>query len=582
MPKLRTRRRHSHEPHPLRGLFIACWVILGSALVLGAFWFLSKMGPRDVDYRELQVSTEISPEVRALQAESIALEAQFEEILAMRPAQPEDFALIRQAFEKQQAYVEATGRMDSDAVARARNLEERYQELASAKLWADSLAAETEAERLAQAKDYEAAQERYEEAFSKQREINERFTLSAGYDIGRATRLDRQIRFFQAEPLLQQSMAFEREAEALIEAKEWSLAEAKLQEAIKLQDQLNREFRGANQSSVARLEQLRIKRVGILSGRSHEEIRQIVDRADARQAEGKHLEAADLFLQAARLQDKLNEAYRESPYASSEQVAEFLRRAETAQSYDLGLVIENNHRILIDLLAARRPYEAAQVIVQLRRDMEQMQTSFPRSSLNDEQLRLKIRYLNLVQNDLGFIQDRVYDSLLPIPEESGWKILRTEVPQALYSQIMGTNPSRNPGDKKPVDSVSWVEAKDFCERLSWILGKPVRLPTENEFRQALGRLRYVVLEDHVWSVANSGGTAQPVGQREPFADGCYDLLGNVSEWLESIDRFENESAQHIGGHVQDRLETIFTVPVREAARGERNRLIGFRVVVQVD
>ncbi len=582
MSKSRKRRRFSHESSPLRSFikFLAV-VVLALAILLG-FWFLSQMGPKSVDYRTLELTAEIPPEALALRAESIALEAQFEEILAMRPAQPEDLILIRQAFEKQAAYLAAFGRRDSEAVARARNLEERFQELASAQLWADSLEAEAEAEELAKAKDYDAARERYTVAYHKQREINERFNLSAGYNIGRATRLDRQIRFYRAEPVLQESLALEREADQLIEAREWPLADAKLQDAIKLQDELNRQFRGANQASVARLEQLRIKRVGILSGRNYFEIQEILERADERQSLGKHLEAADLYLQAARLQTKLNETYRESPYASSEQVAEFLRKAETSQSYDLGLVIENNHRMLIDLLAERRTYEAAQVIVQLRRDMEQMQASFPRSSLNDEQLRLKIRYLNLVQNDLGFIQDRVYDSLLPIPEEAEWQILRTEVPQALYSQIMGTNPSRNPGDRNPVDSVSWLEAKDFCERLSWIMGKPVRLPTENEFRQSLGRLRYVVLEEHVWSAANSGGAAQPVAQKVPFAGGAYDLLGNVSEWLESIDRFETEAAQHIGGHVQDQLETIFTVPVREAARGERNRLIGFRVVVKVE
>ena len=214
--------------------------------------------------------------------------------------------------------------------------------------------------------------------------------------------------------------------------------------------------------------------------------------------------------------------------------------------------------------------------------MRQLRVAYPKSSLNDEALQLKVRYLNLVQNKLGFIQDRVYAALLPIDGESEWEILRSEVAQALYSLVMGVNPSRNVGATKPVDSVSWKEAKSFCERLSWIMGKPVRLPTENEFRQSLGQLRYVVLEEHVWSASATDGSAQPVAQKSPFESGCFDLLGNVSEWLESIDRFENEDARHIGGHAQDRLETIFTVPVREAARGERNRLIGFRFVVKVE
>lgn len=156
-----------------------------------------------------------------------------------------------------------------------------------------------------------------------------------------------------------------------------------------------------------------------------------------------------------------------------------------------------------------------------------------------------------------------------------------EVPQALYSLMMGTNPSRNLGDTLPVDSVSWLEAKQFCERLSWILGKPVRLPTENEFRASLGPLRYLKLEEYAWSLADTEGVTQPIGKKSPFSSGCFDLLGNVSEWLESIDRFETEDAQHIGGHALDRIETIFTVPLREAPREERNRMTGFRVVVQI-
>lgn len=581
MSKRRPKYRHPHEPHPLKPLFVGLFIIVCAGVVLGGFWFLSKMGPRDVDYRDIQVSTEVPEDVAVLREESVALESQFEDILAMREPEPEDFLLIKEALEKQRAYLDATGAIDSEAVARARNLEERYQELASAELWEESLALEEEAARLAESSDYEAARAKYLEAFEKQRTINERFALSAAYNIGRATRLERQARYLQAEPLLERSLALENEAEQFIEAREWQQAEAKLQQAIQLQDRLNREFRGSNQASVARLERLRIKRVGIRSGQDYYEIEEVVALADQRRAEGENLEAADLYLQAARLQTQLNENYRESPYASSERVAEFLRKAETEQSYELGLTIEKNHRRLIDLLAERRTYEAAEVIVTLRRDMRQLQEAYPRSSLNDEALQLEMRYLNLVQNELGFIQDRVYAALVPIPEEPEWKILRSEVAQALYSLIMGVNPSRNVGDNKPVDSVSWVEAKSFCERLSWIMGKPVRLPTENEFRQSLGQLRYVVLEDHVWSASNTDGVAQPVAQKTPFESGCFDLLGNVSEWLESIDRFENEDARHIGGHAQDRLETIFTVPVREAARGERNRLIGFRFVVQV-
>ena len=577
-----SQQRHPHESSGLKKVFIGLLIAGLSIAVLAGFWFLSQLGPKNVDARSLNLDIEIPAAVKAIQRESIELEAQFEEVLAMREAGPDDIKLLEQALEKQKAYMASIPGLDSAGFQRQVNLEQRYQDFAAELLNRESLELEREAATLAAEEDFEAARAKYREALAKQRQINDKFPLSAAANVGRATRLEREARYLTAQPLLRRSLDFEREADAFIEAQAWESAEASLRQAMELQDTLNREYRGTNQASVARLESLRIKLVGIRSGQDYIEIQQVAKTADERLAAGEQLEAAYLYQEAARLQRQLNQAFGDSPYASSERVSDYLRKAQTAESYELGLQIEQNHERMQRLLAERRAFEAAELIASLRQSINQMQTAYPRSSMNNEELQLKVRYLNLVQSDLGFIQDRVYDALLPIPETSDWQLLRTEVSQALYSLIMGTNPSRNEGDLRPVDSVSWLDSKDFCERLSWIMGKPVRLPTENEFRDALGPLRYVVLEDHVWSVSDQGGETQPVGTKEPFASGFHDLLGNVSEWLESIDRFDNEDARHIGGHAQDRLETIFTVPVREAPRSERNRMTGFRVAVKVD
>ena len=580
--KKSSRRRLSHETSPLKKIFLGLLVVCVGALILGGAWLLSQLGPKDVDFRDLKLSMEIPPEVKQLQEQSIEFEAQFEEVLALREAQPQDIVILKKSLDKQSEYMDAITGVDSEGYARMVNLEERYQNIAAESLSKESLELELQAEALATSRDYENASVKYSEAYEKQREINETYPLSSAYNVGRATRLRRQTRYLTAEPLLQKSTAIEEKADVFIEEQNWAKAEEHLKQAMALQDELNRDYRGTNQASVSRLEQLRIKLVGVSSGQSNLEVQEVARLADERRVANDNLEAAHLYQEAARLQRQLNEAYRDSPHASSDRVADYQRKSQTAESFELGLQIERNHDLMQTLLSERRTYEASEVIVALRRDIKQMQEAFPRSSLNDEDLQLKIRYLNLVQNDLGFIQDRVYDGLLPIPETEGWRMLRTEVSQALYALIMGTSPSRNQGDVRPVDSVSWIESKNFCERLSWILGKPVRLPTENEFRQALGKLRYVVLEDHVWSVSDSGGAPKDVGIKKPFASGFYDLLGNTSEWLESVDRFETEDARHIGGHAQDRLEVIFTVPMRESARGERNRLTGFRFVVNVE
>ena len=576
------RKRLPHETSGTMKFFRGLLISVIALTVLGGFWVLSQLGPKDVDFRDFNYNMEVVDSIKAIQQESIELEEQFEEVLVLREPRPEDMNLLKKALDKQKEYLAAIVGVDSEAYDRQLYLEERYQNLAAERLLLVSLDLESKAEALARSRDFANASAKYLEAHEQQKQINETFPLSSAYNVGRATRLQRQARYFTAEPLLQRSLALENEADLFIEAKEWKEAEERLKQAMDLQDKLNREYRGTNQASVSRLEALRVKLVGILSGQSYLEVQQVAELADKRRAANENLEAAAIYQEAARLQRQLNENYRDSPYASSERVSEYQRKSQTSESFELGLEIERNHEFMQQLLSERRTFEAAEVIVLLRRDIRQMQESFPRSSLNDNDLQLKIRYLNLVQSDLGFIQDRIYGALLPIPEIEAWRMLRTEVSQALYSLIMGMNPSRNQGDLRPVDSISWLEAKNFCERLSWILGQPVRLPTENEFRQALGRLRYLVLEEHVWSVSDAAGVPQAVETKEPFASGFYDLLGNISEWLESIDRFETEGALHIGGHAQDRIESIFTVPLREAPRGERNRLTGFRIVVKVN
>ena len=45
----------------------------------------------------------------------------------------------------------------------------------------------------------------------------------------------------------------------------------------------------------------------------------------------------------------------------------------------------------------------------------------------------------------------------------GFWMGQTPVTQAAYSRVMGMNPSTHPGDKLPVERVTWAEAKRYCE-----------------------------------------------------------------------------------------------------------------------
>ncbi|NCA17830.1 MAG: formylglycine-generating enzyme family protein [Betaproteobacteria bacterium] len=110
---------------------------------------------------------------------------------------------------------------------------------------------------------------------------------------------------------------------------------------------------------------------------------------------------------------------------------------------------------------------------------------------------------------------------------------------------MGTSPSRaGGGGDAPVDSVSWYEAVQFCEKLSALFGfdgstpdrAPFRLPTEAEWEWAASggvQEDRQVTPETGWYAENSGNQTHPVGLKKPNAFGLHDTLGNVWEWTDT-------------------------------------------------
>ena len=128
----------------------------------------------------------------------------------------------------------------------------------------------------------------------------------------------------------------------------------------------------------------------------------------------------------------------------------------------------------------------------------------------------------------------------------------TAVTQGLWRAVMGANPSRFKGERRPVEQVSWEEAQDFIGRLNEAQpGLAARLPSEAEWEYACragtttpfafgatitpaqvnyhGRYPYAGGEPGAYR-----GETVAVASLPANAWGLYEMHGNVWEWCQDV------------------------------------------------
>ncbi|MGL5793081.1 MAG: formylglycine-generating enzyme family protein, partial [Waterburya sp.] len=143
------------------------------------------------------------------------------------------------------------------------------------------------------------------------------------------------------------------------------------------------------------------------------------------------------------------------------------------------------------------------------------------------------------------------------------------ITQAQWQAVMNDNPSRFVESniiksKKPVERVSWFDCGLFCEKLSALIGRQFRLPTEAEWEYAcrgqtqtpfhfgstIGTELANYNGEDVYGSGFEGENRRKTTDVDSFFAnrfGLYDLHGNVAEWCADTWHSNYQDAPDDGG-----------------------------------
>ncbi len=529
------------------------WLIGGVAagVMGGVYYFLATRGPRAVEPPSARVESSTAADLAALSREVDALEAAWQAAEANgQGSTAEARATLASAVEKQRRRVRLDARATPAESERLRALERQAADLEVRDTLGriSTLEAEALAARAADRPD--EAREKLRAALGLMEQVNRSNAAAAHKDLGRETRMKVDWETWQAEPLHQRLLDTRALAERAARAERWTDVRRYFEQVRQLQVQINREYPrtpfvdlGVEDELEMQIQSLQAEALAVM-------VRESVGGGEEKLQAGQPQEAARLFAQALAAQEKINTTLPRSRQRSASALEDIEARRQTALSLEaLGRLNQLEAEIMRHLAAGEIPVarkkitESAEIVAQTWRE-------YPRSKRLDDALRERVLYRAKQAGILADVRDAVSSQLQAVSGPSPVaRILQTEVPQALYARIMDKNPSRNAGDAKPVDSVSWHEAAEFCRRLGWLLGARVRLPTEAEHRALL--------------------TETPPA----FAG----LRGGLAEWLDAAPA--TPEAPVAGGSYLDTPEALAGFVLQRLSKNERARHVGFRIVV---
>ena len=551
------------------------WLLggVGLAALGGLFYFLATVGPKRVGQSASVITTYDDPAMSRLSDEIAALEHQYRQAADTQLFTEEANVALVKAVEKQKALLRTYSKAGLDQSSRLTRLETELAGVQARGKVTQIDRLQLDGEELLNAEKVEEAGEKLREALRLQKEINQSSASSRYKNYVRETSLTQAMAAVDAAPLRNDKETSLAAARKAADEQRWADALTAYTAARDAQERINREYGRTRYADLAEADRLSAEIESLNAASIATEIMTKATAGDTALTQRHAAEAAALFTEAGVLQLQVNQNYPRSRFVSSQLIENLEIKRQTALSFDLAEEITRLNQEITDHLCKRQVVAADQQLALIGPKLEKLATEFPKSSRLDSSLRIKFGYLALRRENLRALQDEVYDHLLPLPGVVERKMLATELPQSLYVLVMNTNPSRNPGRALPVDSVSWTDAQDFCARLSWLLGRTVRLPTTDEYRIALGEG-----DREGWDNKNSEGRSHDASRLKTNANGFTDLVGNLAEWTAA--ETESDQAAVFGGSYLDTPQKLTTAPVELRNKRDRARHVGLRIVVE--
>ena len=548
-------------------------------LVLGAFYLMALMGPGRV---EEVVENYVDPTIEGEQLlkESEKYEKEFERLAAVNALSDEAIDYLNKAIICQERYIDKAKTMNRAPAERLMMLRTRLHNVESAPLAESVASLEKKAAAAEEAGQYDTAIDLYRHAYDLQSKINTDYPLSKYKDISRRVSFDRQIKMLESRPLYLKSVDFENKARQALEKNDLIGAKNMFEKTIETISQLHANHPSSVYTDFARLMRLESELSSLQSGGLAEKIAESLEKAKNAESKGDYLAASEAYSDAVENQKNLNKLYPKSRHVSEENAREFERKKIEAYSWKFAKEIKDQDAALLNSLRSGNLEGVSETSSNLLRKAEHFMQNFPQSRILDDEILMRMRYINFMSGNIAKIRSLIFSNLGEIEGERNLKMLRTEVTQELYSLVMQENPSRFVDDKKrPVDSVTLEDVNRFCNRLSWLIGRDVQLPDKKIYRKAVGSLRYADIGEISWNNMNSGGTTHPAASKKPNDRGFYDLLGNVAEYLRPDSSADFGFVEIIGGGAQTSSDSLLDVPVSKFDPKQRNRMVGFRIVV---